>query len=134
MLLHCAKPGDSGTYRITITNSSGTASCSASLSVRSESQIFFVVDTITKKFTLMPQERQPRTHQPQPRPTSRCQGALTPAWGGPAPHPTRPPPTPPTPPPTPPTTPPTPQAGGRLPIRPTAPTFRRTLLLQLLPQ
>lgn len=34
MLLHCAKPGDSGTYRITITNSSGTASCSASLSVR----------------------------------------------------------------------------------------------------
>ena len=42
MLLHCAKPGDSGTYRITITNSSGTASCSASLSVRSESQIFFV--------------------------------------------------------------------------------------------
>ena len=37
MLLHCAKPGDSGTYRITITNSSGTASCSASLSVRSGS-------------------------------------------------------------------------------------------------
>ena len=48
MLLHCAKPGDSGTYRITITNSSGTASCSASLSVRSESQIFFFVDIITK--------------------------------------------------------------------------------------
>ena len=49
MLLHCAKPGDSGTYRITITNSSGTASCSASLSVRSESQIFFLtVDIITK--------------------------------------------------------------------------------------
>ena len=48
MLLHCAKPGDSGTYRITITNSSGTASCSASLSVRSESQIFLSVDIITK--------------------------------------------------------------------------------------
>ena len=46
MLLHCAKPGDSGTYRITITNSSGTASCSASLSVRSES--FLSVDIITK--------------------------------------------------------------------------------------
>ena len=43
MLLHCAKPGDSGTYRMTITNSSGTASCSASLSVRSESQSFVVV-------------------------------------------------------------------------------------------
>merc|ERR1719192_1301436 len=80
------------------------------------------------------EERQPRTHQPQPRPTSQCQEAPTPAWGGPAPRPTRPPPTPPTPPPTPPTTPPTPQAGGRLPIRPTAPTFRRSLLLQLLPQ
>ena len=39
MLLHCAKPGDSGTYRMTITNSSGTASCSASLSIRSESRI-----------------------------------------------------------------------------------------------
>merc|ERR1719339_17285 len=34
MLLHSAKPGDSGTYRMTITNSSGTASCSASLSIR----------------------------------------------------------------------------------------------------
>ena len=43
MLLHCAKPGDSGTYRMTITNSSGTASFSASLSVRSESQSFVVV-------------------------------------------------------------------------------------------
>merc|ERR1719192_2168492 len=52
------------------------------------------------------EERQPRTHQPQPRPTSRCQEA-------------------PTPPPPPPTTPPPPRAGGRLPIRPTAPTFRR---------
>ena len=82
----------------------------------------------------MSQERQPRTHQPQPRPTSRCQEAPTPALGGPAPRPTRPPPTPPTPPPTPPTTPPTPRAGGRLPIRHTAPTFRRYLLLQLLPQ
>ena len=82
----------------------------------------------------MSQERQPRTHQPQLRPTSRCQEAPTPALGVPAPRPTRPPPTPPTPPPTPPTTPHTPQAGGRLPIRPTAPTFRRSLLLQLLPQ
>ena len=42
MLLHSAKPGDSGTYRMTITNSSGTASCSASLSIRSESRILFV--------------------------------------------------------------------------------------------
>ena len=42
MLLHCAKPGDSGTYRMTITNSSGTASCSASLSIRSESKILLV--------------------------------------------------------------------------------------------
>ena len=42
MLLHSAKPGDSGTYRMTITNSSGTASCSASLSIRSESSILFV--------------------------------------------------------------------------------------------
>ena len=82
----------------------------------------------------MSQERQPRTHQPQPRPTSQCQEAPTPASGVPAPRPTRPPPTPPTPPPTPPTTPPTPRAGVQLPIRPTAPTFRRSLLLQLLPQ
>ena len=43
MLLHCAKPGDSGTYRMTITNSSGTASCSASLSIRSESKILFLL-------------------------------------------------------------------------------------------
>merc|ERR550534_1575610 len=66
------------------------------------------------------EERQLRTHQPQQRPTSRCQEAPTPALGDPAPHTTRPP--------TPPTTPPTPQAEGQLPIRPTAPIFRRSLL------
>ena len=37
MTLHCAKPGDSGSYRMTITNSSGTASCAANITVRSES-------------------------------------------------------------------------------------------------
>ena len=37
MTLHCAKPGDSGSYRMTITNSSGNASCAANISVRSES-------------------------------------------------------------------------------------------------
>ena len=38
MLLHAARPGDSGTYRMTITNSSGSTSCAASISVKSENR------------------------------------------------------------------------------------------------
>ena len=130
MLLHCAKPGDSGTYRMTITNSSGTASCSASLSVRSESQSFVVV--FLKKLSL--QERRPRTHQHRPHLIFLCRGVPTQAWAGPAPPPTPPPRQAPTPPPTPPTTPPTPLAEALSLIPPIAPTFRQSLLLQLLPQ
>merc|ERR1712037_394019 len=62
-----------------------------------------------------------------------CRGVPTPVWAGPAPPPTLPPPAP-TPPPTPPTTPPTPLAEALLLILPTDPTFRHSLLLQLLPQ
>ena len=131
MLLHCAKPGDSGTYRMTITNSSGTASCSASLSVRSESQSFVVV--FLKKLFLL-QERRPRTHQHRPHLIFLCRGVPTQAWAGPAPPPTPPPRQAPTPPPTPPTTPPTPLAEALSLIPPIAPTFRQSLLLQLLPQ
>ena len=130
MLLHSAKPGDSGTYRMTITNSSGTASCSASLSIRSESRILFV-PIFTE--THVPQERRPRTHRHQPHLTFLCRGVPTPVWAGPAPPPTLPRPAP-TPPPTPPTTPPTPLAEALLLILPTDPTFRHSLLLQLLPQ
>jgi len=34
MKLHCARPGDAGSYRITITNKSGVATCAATLSVK----------------------------------------------------------------------------------------------------